>query len=71
MGNTIIKLLQSSKFKRMKTKCCELCKTEHTTMYRVQVDNCKIWLFVGTNCCNKVKLNTGYKYGGTWKGYRH
>ncbi len=40
-------------------------------MYRVQLTKGKTWLFVCTDCCNKVKEQTGYRYGGTWKGYRH
>ena len=55
----------------MKTKFCALCKTEATTMYRVQLTKGKIWIFVCTDCCNKVKLQPGYSYGGTWKGSRH
>lgn len=55
----------------MKAKNCALCKNEATTLYRVQLTKGKIWVFVCANCCNKVKTEPGYRYGGTWKGERH
>lgn len=55
----------------MKVKICELCKIEAAVMYRVQVTKGKNWIFVCLDCCNKVKLQPNYKYGGTWKGERH
>ncbi|MCU0321044.1 MAG: hypothetical protein MUE72_01435 [Chitinophagaceae bacterium] len=39
----------------MKTKNCSLCKHEVTTLYRVQIEKGKIWIFICTECCNKVK----------------
>lgn len=55
----------------MKTKSCALCKKEESTMYRVRLAKGGEWMFVCTDCCNKVKVQPGYTYGGTWKGYRH
>lgn len=55
----------------MKTKICALCGMEATILYRVQVTKGKVWIFVCTDCCNKVKTEPGYRYGGTWKGDRH
>ena len=55
----------------MKTKICALCKKEDTTMYRIQIEKSKGWIFVCTECCNESKTKQQYKYGGTWKGYRH
>lgn len=55
----------------MKTKICALCQMEATTLYRVQVNKGKDWIFVCTYCCNKVKKEPNYRYGGTWKGERH
>ena len=55
----------------MKSKICELCKVEHTTLYRIQIEKGKIWIFVCTDCCNVQKSNPHYRYGGTWKGTRH
>jgi hypothetical protein len=55
----------------MKTKLCELCKIGETTLYRVQIKKGKIWIFVCESCCNKSKNLPDYRYGGTWKGYRH
>ena len=31
----------------------------------------KSWVFVCTSCCIKAKTQPGYRYGGTWQGYRH
>jgi protein-arginine kinase activator protein McsA len=55
----------------MKTKPCALCAKEDTTLFRIQIEKGKIWMFVCEACCTKVKENSNYKYGGTWKGYRH
>ncbi len=55
----------------MKTKICFICQNEETTLYRIQIKKGKIWIFVCTKCCNKAKDLPMYKYGGTWKGYRH
>ena len=55
----------------MKSKICELCKVEHTTLYRIKIEKGKIWIFVCTDCCNVQKSNPHYRYGGTWKGTRH
>jgi hypothetical protein len=55
----------------MKFKNCALCKKEETTLYRVQIATNKIWIFVCTMCCNEMKSKPNYRYGGTWKGYRH
>lgn len=55
----------------MKTKICALCQIEATKLYRVQVTKGKDWIFVCTACCNKVKVEPNYRYGGTWKGDRH
>jgi hypothetical protein len=57
--------------KNMKTKICALCKKEETVLYRVQNTKGKIWIFVCTDCCNKIKTEPNYRYGGTWKGDRH
>jgi protein-arginine kinase activator protein McsA len=55
----------------MKTKICALCQMEATILYRVQVTKGKDWIFICANCCNIVKVEPNYKYGGTWKGDRH
>lgn len=55
----------------MKTKICEICKNEDSTLFRVQVEKGKTWIFVCGICCLKVKDLAHYRYGGTWKGYRH
>ncbi len=55
----------------MKTKCCALCQKEATVMYRVQIMKGNPWIFVCTDCCNRAKTQSGYRYGGTWKGDRH
>ncbi len=61
----------SINFSSMKTKFCALCQMEATILYRVQVTKGKDWIFICANCCNKVKIEPNYKYGGTWKGDRH
>lgn len=55
----------------MKTKICALCKIETNILYRIQLTKGKEWIFVCADCCNKAKIEPNYKYGGTWKGYRH
>lgn len=55
----------------MKTKTCEICTLESSTMFRIQVTAGKIWIFVCESCCEKSKTVQHYKYGGTWKGKRH
>lgn len=55
----------------MKTKICASCQKEETTLFRVQITKGKIWIFVCAECCNKVKSEPAYRYGGTWKGARH
>jgi RNase P subunit RPR2 len=57
--------------KHLKTKICSQCKIEETTLYRIQNQKGKIWIFVCEACCIKSKALPDYKYGGTWKGYRH
>jgi protein-arginine kinase activator protein McsA len=55
----------------MKTKICAICKIEETTLFRVQIEQGKIWIFVCETCCKKSQHLPHYRYGGTWKGYRH
>jgi hypothetical protein len=45
---------------------------EATTLYRIQTAAMgKSWIFVCEGCCIKAKASPGYRYGGTWQGYRH
>jgi len=55
----------------MKTKICATCKEEHTTLFRVQIQKGKVWIFVCKSCCEEHREGVYYRYGGTWKGYRH
>jgi transposase-like protein len=55
----------------MKTKNCPSCKEDHDVMYRIQQSKGKEWLFVCKNCLLKYQQLPQYRYGGTWKGYRH
>ncbi|MBC7642481.1 MAG: hypothetical protein H7174_09130 [Flavobacterium sp.] len=55
----------------MKTKTCEICKTEQSILFRIKVKKGKIWMFVCKYCCEKSQELENYKYGGTWKGSRH
>ena len=56
----------------MKTKLCAHCQLEATTLYRIQLPTTgKSWIFVCQGCCIKAKTQLGYRYGGTWQGYRH
>ena len=56
----------------MKTKLCAHCQTEATTLYRIQTAATgKSWIFVCEGCCIRAKALPGYRYGGTWQGYRH
>jgi len=55
----------------MKTKTCPYCQKDHDVMYRIQVRKGKDWLFVCTDCLKACQQLPDYRYGGTWKGYRH
>ncbi len=55
----------------IKTKKCELCQKDDTTLFRVQIVAGKTWIFVCKDCCEKAKPLPDYRYGGTWKGSRH
>jgi hypothetical protein len=55
----------------MKTKVCHRCEETHTTLYRVQIRKGKEWVFVCESCCQFYQKGEFYRYGGTWKGYRH
>jgi len=55
----------------MKTKICNTCNREETTLYRVQLQKKGPWVFVCKSCCEQHQKRPGYRYGGTWKGYRH
>ena len=56
----------------MKTKVCAHCQVEATTLYRIQTPaEGKSWIFVCEGCCIRAKIRPGYRYGGTWQGYRH
>lgn len=53
---------------KQRIKYCEICKTDFSTMYRVQYKMPKEWIFVCENCLLSLKKdNPLYKYGGTWK----
>jgi hypothetical protein len=54
--------------KRIRTKACQRCGKNDDTLYRVRLDESRIWLFVCLSCLEKVKPdNPHYQYGGTWK----
>ncbi|MEO1052260.1 MAG: hypothetical protein AAFX87_16630 [Bacteroidota bacterium] len=55
----------------MKTKNCPLCKQDSDVMYRIQIRKGKEWLFVCADCLPSCQKSDQYRYGGTWKGYRH
>ncbi len=55
----------------MKSKICNICKTEEIVMFRIQIQVGKNWIFVCKPCCEKSQKLENYKYGGTWKGNRH
>jgi len=53
---------------KQRIKHCNVCNIDFSTMYRVQYENPKEWVFVCEGCLLKVKAyNSTYKYGGTWK----
>jgi len=55
----------------VKTKDCQSCKKPGEVMYRIQVKKGKEWIFVCPKCQAKHAEGEYYRYGGTWKGYRH
>ncbi len=55
----------------MKTKICNICKTQEIVLFRIQIEKVKTWIFVCKICCENSQKLENYKYGGTWKGNRH
>lgn len=55
----------------MKVKPCVICLQAAKTLYRVQVNIGKEWIFVCELCLKQTKLSPNYRYGGTWQGSRH
>jgi len=52
----------------MRIKYCAICKKDFDTMYRIQYNASKTWVFACKECLLKVKPdNPHYRYGGTWK----
>lgn len=53
---------------KLRKKYCHNCKLDFNILYRVQLNQKKIWVFICESCLNILKpLNKFYKYGGTWK----
>jgi hypothetical protein len=49
-------------------KYCAICHKDVSTMYRIQYQHPKAWVFVCESCLINVKKdNPLYIYGGTWK----
>jgi hypothetical protein len=54
--------------KRVRTKACQRCSNVDDTLYRIRLDESRLWLFVCLDCLELVKPgNRHYQYGGTWK----
>lgn len=54
--------------KRIRTKACQRCSKTEDTLYRVRLDESRLWSFVCRNCLEIIKPgNQHYQYGGTWK----
>ncbi len=54
--------------KRIRTKACQRCAKLSDTLYRIRVDETRLWIFVCLDCLEQVKPgNQHYQYGGTWK----
>lgn len=53
---------------KQRIKYCKICEKDFSTMYRIQYETKKEWVFVCKDCLLKVKKdNPQYRYGGTWK----
>jgi hypothetical protein len=53
---------------KQRIKHCAICKVDFSTMYRVQYESQKEWVFICKECLLKLKKdNLNYTYGGTWK----
>jgi hypothetical protein len=51
-----------------RVKHCDICKKDFSTMFRIQYQQGKSWVFVCESCLLEVKPNNPfYRYGGTWK----
>ncbi len=55
----------------MKTKTCVMCHTQMDVAYRIQIKKGKEWIFVGIHSSTVLQKGEFYRYGGSWKGYRH
>ena len=54
--------------KRIRTKACERCQKTNDVLFRVRLDESRVWIFVCPVCLELVKPgNPIYQYGGTWK----
>jgi hypothetical protein len=54
--------------KRIRTKACQRCGKNDDTLYRIRLDESRLWVFVCLDCLELVKPgNRHYQYGGTWK----
>ena len=49
---------------------CDCCGIEGPLQYRVSSDQCEGWIFVCPSCWPKIRLQEGYRYGGTRKADR-
>ncbi len=53
---------------RVRTKACDRCGEPRDTLFRVQVDASREWIFVCESCHAEVSSdNPHFTYGGTWK----
>jgi hypothetical protein len=48
-------------------KECDHCKKGQSLLYRVRLQAIASWIFLCSECQSKVKSQTLYQYGGTWK----
>ena len=49
---------------------CDCCGIEGPLQYRVSSDQCEGWIIVCPSCWPKIRLQEGYRYGGTRKADR-
>ncbi|MEM9216188.1 MAG: hypothetical protein AAGD25_17810 [Cyanobacteria bacterium P01_F01_bin.150] len=56
---------------RIRQKKCDRCTCPASTLYRVQIDESKAWIFVCDRCWPLIQTNNPYyTYGGTWKAQK-
>jgi hypothetical protein len=53
--------------RKRQPKACDYCEKLEAMLYRIRLQQSEPWLLVCSDCQTKVKTQSLYQYGGTWK----